>query len=92
VQFAYLFALFKRIRLHNICKDNESYFHFINRKLVKNPIMTYFYGSSILTRCDSYLDSFIEQAIGNNRKLTKNSIKAFRKFSTYIDHHLRALG
>lgn len=57
--------------------------------MVKNPIMTYFYGSGILTRCQSYEDAFMEQCIEKKIYITKSDILNFRKFCTYIDHRLR---
>lgn len=88
-KLGYIFAIFKMIRLESVFAVMQPYLHFVNRKMVKNPIMTYFYGSSILTRCDAYRDSFVEQCIAANVHLTDTDLKNFRRFSTYIDHRLR---
>jgi hypothetical protein len=58
------------VRFELVAQSVKKFLPDVNRKLVKHPIMTYIYGSGILTRCQTYTDSFLEQAVNDKLQIS----------------------
>lgn len=64
------------------------FLYFVNRKLIKNGIMTLFYGSSNSSRRKNYVSIFIDQMIQEERVVTDFEENLFFDFAKYLARNL----
>lgn len=58
---------------------------FVTRKFVKNAIMTYFYGSSLISRCDQYKEYFLDILNETGENLNDFDMNEFKAFAIKLD-------